>query len=342
MRALMYQGPRQMPMVEIPEPQPKDNEVKIAVKYTGICGSDIHGYTGESGRKIPPMIMGHELSGRVASVGKDVTGFAPGDRVTVQPVKFCGHCQYCLAGFHNVCANREGLGVLDINGSFTEYICMPQQNVYKLPDSISDEEAALIEPLAVSYRAVQHVMPVQGKTILIAGAGVIGLMILKLVKHFGAGKTIVTDLSDHRLSLAKGFGADIVVNPASADMHQVVKDEGLENRIDIAIECVGASATAQQTIEFVKIKGTVLWVGNAAKMITINMQQVVTREVDIKSTYAFSLEDFAAALELLAQRKVDMGSLVTKIVPLGEGTAECERLSRGAGEDIKVLVDSTR
>jgi len=340
MKALMYEGPRKMPLVDIPEPEPAPNEVKIAVKYTGICGSDVHGYTGASGRKIPPMIMGHEFSGKVHSVGSQVSKFKVGDRVTVQPIMFCGVCEFCKQGLQNICANRRGLGVLDVNGSFTEYICIPETNVYHIPDTMDYKEAALIEPLSVAYRAVHHIMPVKDKVVMIAGGGVIGLLILTLVKYYGAKKVLLTDLNDNRLQVAKNSGADIVINPKFESLDQVIENEGLRNKIDITIECVGASVTAQSTIEAVRSNGTVLWVGNAAKMITIDMQQVVTREVQIKSTYGFTPEDFQNALKLLESGELNISGFVTKIVSLEDATAEFETLSNGGGNDIKVLVES--
>ena len=338
MKALMYQGARDMPLVDIPEPEPGENEVKISVSYCGICGSDIHGYTGESGRKIPPMIMGHEFSGRVTALGEKVTKFRVGDRVTVQPVMFCGTCEFCRAGNMNICKNRRGLGVLDVNGAFTEYICVEEQYVYLLPDHVDDYAGAMLEPLSVAYHAVKHIQPVGDKNIFIAGTGTIGLLILKLVRAFGAGRIVVTDLSDDRLSLAEKLGADITINPSKEDVALRLRQEGLTEQIDLAIECVGASSTAQQTVECVKIKGMVLWVGNAAKMIQVNMQQIVTRELTVKGTYAFTETDFKNALGLLAEEKIKVSDLITRIVPLEQTEEAMQSLLDHSADDIKILV----
>jgi len=223
MRALMYQGPKTMNIMDIPDVTPKKNEVKIAPKYVGICGSDVHGYLGTTGRRIPPMVMGHEMSGVVLEVGSEVTRFKPGDRVTVQPILYCGECDYCKQGLVNICANRRFLGTMTQNGTFMDAICVDEKNVFSLPGSISDIEGALIEPFAVAYRAVRQALPrpVEGKTVMICGAGTIGLLLLIIAKCFSAGKTIVTDLSDFRLKLAKQNGADIVINPARQDIDQV-------------------------------------------------------------------------------------------------------------------------
>ena len=339
MKALVYEGPRQMPIREYPECFPKAGEVKIKVKYCGICGSDVHGYTGASGRKIPPMIMGHEFSGVITEVGEGVTKFKVGDRVAVQPVQYCGECEFCRSGNMNICANRRGLGVLDVDGAFTEYICMHERYVFGLADTVTDAEGSLLEPLAVAYHAVGHAQPLEGKNVLIAGTGAIGLLILMLVKANNAAKIVVTDLSEDRLALAREFGADIAINPVEQDLDAVLKEAGIRDNIDVAIECVGATPTCQQTVDFVKIQGRIVWVGNAAKMVTINMQSIVTREVSIAGTYAFTEEDFAGALKLLEQKKIPAERIVSRIVKLEDTVAAFEDLTKGAGKDIKILVD---
>lgn len=154
MKALVYEGPHNMPICDYPMCYPEAGQVKIKVKYCGICGSDLHGYTGASGRKIPPMVMGHEFSGVVTELGEGVTKFKVGDRVSVLPVEYCCECEFCKRGAVNICANRRNLGVLDVDGAFTEYICMNEKFVYALPDSVSDKEGALLEPLSVAHHAV--------------------------------------------------------------------------------------------------------------------------------------------------------------------------------------------
>lgn len=339
MRALIYEGPRKMPVAEIPEPQPLENEVKIKVKYCGICGSDLHGYTGESGRKIPPMIMGHEFSGVVTETGAKAARFRPGDRVAVQPVKFCGECAFCKSGNVNICENRRGLGVLDVNGAFTEYICVEEQYVYALPDSVSDMEGALLEPLAVACHAVGMAGPLEGKTVLVAGAGTIGLLLLMLLKAKGARTVIATGRRENRLALARRFGADYTVNTRTSKLSEALLACGLKNGVDLAFECAGVTDTCQQTVEAVRIQGRIIWVGNADKLVTVNMQQIVTRELSIRGTYAFTEEDFAGALGLLEQRAVPVSEIVTRVVPLEEARDVFEEMTGGGSGDIKVLVD---
>lgn len=339
MKALVYEGPRQMPVREYPECSPKAGEVKIKVKYCGICGSDLHGYTGASGRKIPPMIMGHEFSGVVVELGEGVQKFQVGDRVSVLPVEYCGECEFCKRGSMNICSNRRNLGVLDVDGAFTEHICMHEQFVYGLADNVSDEEGALLEPLAVAYHAVGRAQPIEGRNVLIAGTGTIGLLILMLVKANNPGKIVVTDLSEERLALARKFGADVTVNPMEQDLDQALKDAGIRDNVHIAIECVGATPTCQQTVDFVKIQGRIVWVGNAAKMVNINMQNIVTRELSVYGTYAFTDKDFAGALKMLEEKRIPAREIISRIIPFDKTTEVFEDLTQGRSRDIKVLVD---
>lgn len=339
MKALVYEGPHNMPLRDYPMCYPEAGQVKIKVKYCGICGSDLHGYTGASGRKIPPMVMGHEFSGVVTELGKGVKKFKVGDRVSVLPVEYCCECEFCKRGAVNICANRRNLGVLDVDGAFTEYICMNEKFVYALPDNVSDEEGALLEPLSVAHHAVGLAQPIKNNNVLIAGTGTIGLLIVMLVKAAGAAKIVVTDLSEDRLSLARKLGADITVNPAVQDLDATLKEAGIRNNIHVAIECVGATPTCQTTVDYVKIQGRIVWVGNAAKMITVNMQNIVTQELKIFGSYAFTEEDFSSSLRLLAERKLPAAEIITRIVTLEHATETFEELTKGGSKDIKVLVD---
>lgn len=339
MKALMYLGPKNMVITDIKEPFPGDYDVKIGVKYVGICGSDVHGYLGTTGRRIPPMVMGHEFSGEVKEVGSKVTKFKPGDRVTVQPIIFCGECEYCKAGLINICSNRQLLGTMDLNGSFAEYVCVNENNVLKLPDGMDYQEAVMIEPFSVAYRAVQKALPLTGKTVLIAGAGTIGLLVLIIAKHFGAENVVVTDLCDDRLELAAELGANFTINPKAQDMNEVLKENGLHNSIDVCFEAVGLTPTAQQTINFVRNRGTVIWIGNSAKMIEINMQQIVTRELVVMGTYCYNQKDFNDALTLLGEGKINIRNLISKEVSLEDAKLMFDRLVEGDGTLIKVIVN---
>lgn len=339
MRALEYQGPWKMPEVDIPEPVPGSHEVKIRVKYCGICGSDIHGFTGASGRKIPPMIMGHEFSGTIEEVGSDVRKLRPGMRVTVLPYSACGTCELCESGYPNLCRSRRNLGVLDVNGAFTQFICVDEDLVYVLPDTVSDITGAILEPLSVAHHAVEAAKPLNGKNVLLVGAGAIGQLILKLIRLESPATIVVSDASDAHLALARANGADVTVNPATGSLDETLQKAGLRDSIDVAIEAVGITPTVQQTVDFVKNCGRIVWVGNADKMVSINMQSIVTREIHLEGSYAFTADDFSACLELLSSHKVDPMDIVTSVITFDEVTDMMTAMAEKKTEQMKVIAE---
>ena len=339
MRALLYTGPEKMEIVDRQKPSPAANEALLKVKYVGICGSDVHGYLGTTGRRIPPMIMGHEFSAEVVEIGNDVKNYKVGDRVTALPLISCGECFCCKNGDVNVCDNRQFLGTMSLDGVLCEYICIEESKLYKLPETVDDRIGALIEPFAVAYHAVSKALPVKGKTVMIAGAGTIGLLVQVVAKHFGAGKIVMVDLSEDRLAAAKKMGADITINPGSQDMDEVLTQEGIRKSVDVTIECVGITPTAQQTINYVRNTGTVVWVGNSAQMININMQQIVTRELTVYGTYIYQPKDYAESIALLAKGEIDISGFVSAEVGMGDAEAMFKRLAGGDTTMIKVLVD---
>lgn len=341
MKALMYLGPRNMPIVDVEEPVPKENEVKIKVLYCGICGSDIHGYTGQTGRKIPPMIMGHEFSGRIVSFGRNVNKFRVGQRVSVQPINFCGRCPMCLHGDVQICRNRRGLGVMDVNGAFTDYICVDEKMVYPLPDTVGDMQGALIEPLSVTYHAVKKLLPLEGKTVLVAGTGVIGILTIQWLQAFHAARIIAVGRNDAKLEMAEKMGADIAVNTLQRPLADALHEAGLADGVDIAIECVGATATVQQTISSVRPKGTVLWLGNSAKIVETDMQKIVTSEIVVMGSYGFTSDEFGEVIQLVAEGRIHADALITRVVPFQEAPKTFDELADGASGDFKVLVKVT-
>ena len=338
MKALVYYGPKNMKITDMPVPRPKENEVQLKILYVGICGSDIHGYLGTTGRRIPPMIMGHEFSAVVSECGSKVKNYKVGDRVTALPVIYCGTCSCCKAGFINACENRKFMGGMSENGVLVEYVCFHEKMLYKLPDSLDDKTAALIEPFAVAWHAVNRA-EVKGKNVMIAGAGTIGLFALKVARYLGAAKIAVTDLSEDRLAAAKKAGADILLNPGKVDLGKALENCGLRGCIDVTIEAVGITPTAQQTIDHVRNRGTVVWIGNSAKMIEINMQEIVTRELTVKGTFVYTQKDFEESIRLLGEGKLDMSGFISAVVGMDEAEAMFKKLSEGDTSMVKVLVD---
>jgi 2-desacetyl-2-hydroxyethyl bacteriochlorophyllide A dehydrogenase len=342
MKALVYSGPEDLRIIDAEDVTPAADEVKIKIKATGICGSDVHGYLGITGRRIPPMIMGHEFSGVVTEIGMAVKTVKVGDRITVQPVIFCGTCEMCRNGLTNICSNKTFYGVMNVNGSLAEYLCVPEKLVYSLPDSLNYIDGAMVEPLAVAYRAVKQAAPeMAGKTVLIVGAGTIGLLVLQVAKLMNPGKIIVSDVNDFRLEVAAKLGADYTVNPLKQDLKDFVESVATgPGGIDISIEAVGITATVQQALSVLKTHGTCIWIGNSQKMIEINMQEVVTRELKITGTYIYTHAEFGEAIELLTQGKINLNLLISEIVSLENAADAFNRLAHQPEKLIKIIVEN--
>lgn len=338
MKALMYLGPKHMELQEVPDEAPKKGEVRVAMRATGICGSDSHGYMGTTGRRTAPMIMGHESAGEVVEIGEGVTKVKVGDRVVVFPVKYCGHCKYCEQHLENICPNRTFLGVLSENGTLADYINLEERLVLPMPEGMTYTQGALVEPFAVAYRAVTQALPLEGKSVMVIGSGPIGLLVMMIARHFGAKDLIVSDVIEKRLDLALQLGADYVVNGAKGDIGEQLKAHIGSDKVDITIEAVGISPTAQQSINYLKNKGTAVWVGNSDQMININMQEVVVRELIIKGNYIYTVKDFSDAMNLMVDGKFDLSPLVTAEIPLSEANEMFQYLTSGPNEHIKVVV----
>ena len=222
MKALLLAAYRQLDLVDMPAPEPVVDELLIRIKACGICGSDVHGYDGSTGRRLPPLVMGHEAAGIVESVGSAVSGFRPGDRVTFDSTVYCGTCFYCLRGQANLCDNREVIGVSTPSfrrmGAFAEFVTVPARIAYPLPDNLPFAHAAMIEAVSVAVHAVSLTPIALDDAVVVVGAGMIGLLTVQAVRQSGAGKVIVVDLDETRLGLARGLGATHTINSRNADV----------------------------------------------------------------------------------------------------------------------------
>lgn len=336
MKALLYEGPWQMPLREVERPEPGPEDVVVSVQAAGICGSDVHGFTGFTGRRQPPLVMGHEFGGVIAAVGERVGDFEIGDRVVVQPLLTCGKCENCRAGLANICTNRSGLG-MNVNGAYAEAVRVPQKLLHRLPAGMSWEQSALVEPLAVGLRAVNRTPIALIDTVVIVGAGAIGLTTLIAARLRGAGTIIVTDLSPHRLELARRLGADVTVNVKESDPVAVVHEYSDGLGAHAAIEAVGVTATVQQSLALVRAGGHVTWIGNSQPDVELNMQQVVTRELTIRGTYGFN-EEFGRAIAAIDSGRVDVRPLIEKVAPLADGPALFQALAQGTLDAVKVIL----
>ena len=329
MRSLLLDAERHLALVDTPIPVPElPTDVLVRVRAVGICGSDLHGYLGHSGRRIPPLVMGHEATGEVVDVGPGVLSLRPGARVATNTVAACGRCRPCLAGDRSLCEHRRILG-MNAPGAYAEYVVWPEESLPALPDGLSYDAGALAEPLAVALHAVNSAAIKAGDVVFIAGCGPIGVLVHLLVRIAGAGRIIVSDLHPERLETARAFGADVVIDAGREDPVAVAREHTGGSGVDVAIEAVGAGATARQTIDAVRNSGTVVWLGNSQDRIEIGMQSVVTRNLTIRGSYGMTGDEFGRALALLADGRLPVGDIINRYASLDEGPALFEELLAG-------------
>jgi L-iditol 2-dehydrogenase len=342
MKALLLSEYRHLELADVPEPSVGPNDILIRVKACGICGSDVHGYDGSTGRRIPPIVMGHEASGVVEKVGRDVQGFREGDRVTFDSTVYCGHCFFCKRGEVNLCDHREVLGVSTPDfrrmGAFAEYVTVPQHIVYRLPDSLPFAKAAMVEAVGVAVHAVALTPVSINDTALVVGAGMIGCLALQAARLAGCGRIIVVDIDDSRLQMAAGLGATDLVNSKTRDAVATIRELTGGRGADIALECVGTTPTVQVAIEATRKGGAVTLVGNVAPKVEIPLQSVVSRQIRLQGSAASSGE-YPVCMDLLARGAIRVDTLLTATAPLEQGPSWFERLYNREPNLLKVVLE---
>jgi L-iditol 2-dehydrogenase len=339
MRALVLSEYKHLDVRDVPEPAVGDADVLVRVRACGICGSDVHGYDGSSGRRIPPAVMGHEAAGVVERIGAAVQRVGPGDRVTFDSTVSCGRCDYCRAGRSNLCDQRKVLGVSCADyrraGAFAELVAVPEHIVYRLPDEVPFEHAAMVEPVAVAVHAVARA-PMPARNAVVVGVGTIGLLVVQALRSAGAGRVIAVDVDEGKLALARRLGAEVALNPTGVDLPSEVR-RMTEGGADVALECVGATEPIKTAVACVRKGGSVVLVGNLSPGIQLPLQAVVTGELTLLGTCA-SNGEYPRAIELLRTGAIDVRPLITLVAPLAEGAAMFERLYAREPGLMKVIL----
>jgi L-iditol 2-dehydrogenase len=341
MKALLLSEYGRLEMVEVPMPRPGPEEVLIRVEACGICGSDVHGFDGSTGRRIPPIIMGHEAAGTITAVGAGVHGYHEGARVTFDSTIYCGKCEYCQRGEMNLCENRQILGVSTPDfrrpGAFAGYVVVPERVLYHLPDTVGFNEAAMVEPLAVAVHAVAVSEIEKGWTAMVVGAGMIGLLVLQVLKDAGCSSVIVSDIDDTRLKLALELGATVVLNAKTVDVAAEVLKHTNGAGVDVALEAVGSTQTIRTAIDSVRKGGTVTLIGNVSPTAEIPLQAVVSRQLRLQGSAASSGE-YPQCIEMLARGAIQVKPLITAVAPLEEGARWFERLHAREPNLMKIVL----
>ena len=342
MKALVLEDYKKLVVQTVDDPQIEPNEVLVQVKSCGICGSDVHGFDGSSGRRIPPVIMGHEASGVIAKTGSAVTRFAEGDRVTFDSMISCGKCFFCRGGQPNLCDDRRVLGVscdeYRRHGAFAEYVAVPEHIVYGIPEGLSFDFAAMVEPVSVAVHAV-NLSPVKlGDTALVVGAGMIGLLTLQALRSAGCGKIMIADLADDRLELALTMGADEAFNPKTTDVPAALRERTDGRGADIVVEAVGANPTVKMSIDSVRKGGAVTLIGNVTPTVELGLQSVVTREIAVLGSCA-SANDYPACLELMNRGAINVEPMISQRAGLEQGAEMFDRLYAHEAGLTKVILN---
>lgn len=345
MKALLLTEYKKMQLTEVDEPEVGPNDVLVQVEACGICGSDIHGYDGSTGRRIPPLVMGHEAAGIVVATGSNVNDLPNGARVTFDSMVSCGSCRFCRTGDANLCDHRMVLGVscgeYRRHGAFAERISVPRRIVYQLPDSLPFEHAALVEAVSVAVHAANVTPIVLGDTAVVVGTGMIGLLTVQAVRAAGAARVIAVDLSDKRLAVAKELGADDILRADQCDVPAVVRELAGSRGADVALEVVGATPTIKTAIESVRKGGSVTLIGNVAPTIEFPLQSVVTREITLRGTCGCNGE-YPQCIDLMSRGVINVAPLITAMISLSDGPQWFDRLHVGDPDQMKVVVQPQR
>lgn len=355
MKALTLVAPSTFEFGEAPNPQPSRGEVLVNVKACGICGSDLHGMDGRSGRRIPPIIMGHEAAGEIASLGDGVTHYKVGDRVTFDSTEFCGECPDCKAGYINLCKNRKVLGVscadFRRHGCFAEQVVLPTHILHRLPADLPWEKAAFAEPVSIALHAVNLAPKPNAlatapadrqECALVVGAGLIGLLVLQALKARGWKRVFAVDLDDSRLALAKKLGAEDVFHAKEEGLAMKLRQIGGGDGVDASFEVVGAAAPTELAIMSVRKGGTVVLVGNLQPNVSVPLQQIVTRQITLRGSCACAGE-YPEAIQRIQDGSIQVEPLLSKVAPLSEGAEWFHKgVQPGNGLLKVVLVPETR
>lgn len=340
MKALVHTAPYVMEYMDWETPTPGPDDLLVRVKACAICGSDIKGYSGKTGRRQPPIIMGHEAAGVVEAMGENVRGFNIGDRVTFDSTIYCLKCDYCLHGHYNLCDNRQVLGVSEgtyrRHGAMAEYVVVPYWIAVHLPENISFAEATLVETTSVGVHAANRTPLQLNDTVVIVGAGAIGLVALQAIRAKGAGKVIVTDLSPSRLEMARQLGADVTIPADAPDLLEQLRAATGPAGADAVMEAVGIQSTIDLALEITRKGGSLTLIGNVMPRVEMGLQSIVSREITLYGVCA-SNGEIADCVDLIASGRIRVDQFISEYARLEDGQAVFDRLYRGVEGNIRTV-----
>ncbi len=323
---------------QVPTPEPGPGQVLIKIMEIGVCGSDIHVYHGEHPFTSYPVTQGHEVSGIVEKLGPGAEGLVPGQKVTIQPQLVCGKCWPCRHGKYNLCEELRVMG-FQATGVASEYFAVDAAKVTPLPEEMSLEEGAMIEPLAVAVHAVRRAGDVAGKDICVLGAGPIGILVAQAAKGMGAGRVMVTDISSLRLEKARECGADFCVNTKEKDFGQALAECFGPDKADVIYDCAGNDITMGQAIQYARKGSTIILVAVFAKTAHVDLAVLNDHELDLNTSMMYRNEDYVEAIRLAASGRVRLMPLLSKRFPFREYLDAYRYIDENRESAMKVLID---
>jgi threonine dehydrogenase-like Zn-dependent dehydrogenase len=342
MKALVWEAPRMMAMREQARPEAGTGEVLVQVKYAGICGSELSGYLGHNALRVPPLVMGHEFAGEIAALGEDALArnpaLRPGQVVTVNPLSYCGKCDYCMRGLNHLCASRKLLGA-HLPGAYAEYVRVPAESVLPLPAGMSERTGALTEPVAVAVRIGELASAARGEVAFIVGAGPIGLLALQALHAVGAARVFISDLEPARLAMAADLGGE-ALHGRETDVVKTVREATGGRGAAVAVDAVGSAITRAQCISATRAAGTVILTGLHEESSTLPVADVIRREIVLHGSFAYSPANFVDALGRLERGEMRLDPWIVE-APLADGGPWFDRLIEEPGGVAKVLLIPT-
>ena len=342
MKKMMLQqimtAPKEIRFQEIEMPRIKPNEVLVKIKCIGICGSDIHVYHGKHPYTSYPVTQGHEVSGQIVDVGDEVKALDIGQKVTIEPQVYCGECYPCTHGKYNLCENLKVMGFQTV-GTASEYFAVDASKITPLPEKLSYEEGAMIEPLAVTVHACKRFGDVANKNVVVMGCGPIGILLCQVLKAFGASKVMATDISDYRLELAQKLGADWIFNTKETPFAQAMDSCFGKDKADVIFDCAGNDITMNQAISNARKGSDIILVAVFAKMATVDLAKLNDSELKLNTSMMYRHEDYLQAIEIVKNGKVNLQPLISKHYAFEDYALAYQYIDQNYEKTMKIIVD---
>lgn len=331
-------APKQITFREVEIPKPQKGQVLVKIKRIGVCGSDIHVYHGTHPFTSYPVTQGHEVSAEVVEPGEGVKEFSAGQKVTIEPQVYCGECYPCTHGKYNLCESLKVMG-FQTTGTASEYFAVDASKVTPLPEELTYDEGAMIEPLAVTVHAAKRFPEMKGAKVAILGCGPIGILLAQSCRALGAAQVMITDVSDYRLELAKQCGADFTVNTKENDFEEALLRYFGPDKADVIYDCAGNDITMNQAIKYARKGSVIILVAVFGKMANVDLAVLNDHELDLNTTMMYRHEDYVEAIRLVKEGKIQLKPLMSKHFAFQDYQAAYEYIDNNRETTMKVLID---